>query len=190
MKKVGDLKKVVETHKAINDKAVITVEANCNKNVKDAIIDHDKSVKEAFEENLENFRKKNIKNVNINEKEGDINNTKKPKLSKAKIKDFKENKIIEAFEKDCKLFGELRVNCGLDITHKTCRKCDFESHSEYLLRMHKEKDHNIKQTFQNLVLGYEYDVNSHIEVLKPMEEPIDIINCRKCNYKCCSEGKL
>ena len=56
--------------------------------------------------------------------------------------------------------------------------------------MHKEKDHQIKQTFQNLVLGYESDLRDHIEVLKPMEESIDTIKCDECDHKTCSEGKL
>ena len=88
------------------------------------------------------------------------------------------------------MFGQMRVNCGLDVTFKTCRKCDFESHSEYLLRIHKERDHNLKQTFQNLVLGYESDLQSHIEVLKPMDEDININKFTECDCKTCSEGRI
>jgi hypothetical protein len=56
--------------------------------------------------------------------------------------------------------------------------------------MHKEKDHRIKQTFQNLVIGYEIDFQGHVEVLKPMDEPIDTLKCSKCEYKSCSDGKI
>ena len=35
----------------------------------------------------------------------------------SKIKEWKESRILEAFEKDCKMFGELRVNCGPDVSH-------------------------------------------------------------------------
>ena len=83
----------------------------------------------------------------------------------------------------------MRINCGLDVTFKNCKNCEFESHSEYLLHLRKEKP-SIKTTFQNLVLGYECDIKSHIEVLKPMDEPIDTIKCSECDYKTCSEGKL
>ena len=136
----------------------------------------------AQSENLE-------KNVKMNKMEN-VGKNKKAKLSKSKIKELKERKMIEAFETDCAIFGEMRTNCGLDVKFKICRKCDFETHSEYILRMHKERDHNIKQTFQNLLLGYECDLQSHIEVLKPMEEPIDTINCTECDFKSCSIGKI
>ena len=90
-------------------------------------------------------------NVNLDRIEIMGEPKKKAKLSKAKIKELKEKKMLEAFEKDCAIFGEMRINCGLKTKYKTCRKCDFETHSEYLLRMHKERDHNLKQTFQNPV---------------------------------------
>ena len=67
--------------------------------------------------------------------------------------------ILEGFEKDCKMFGDVR-------------------------------DHKIKQTFQNLVLGYECDFQGHVEVLKPMDEPIDTLKGSKCEYKSCSDGKI
>ena len=53
-----------------------------------------------------------------------------------------------------------------------------------------ERDHKIKQTFQNLVLGYECDFQGHVEVLKPMDEPIDTLKDSECEYKSCSDGKI
>ena len=201
VKEIADLKKVVEDQKMLNDKAIITADNKCNKSVKDAIDKHDKSVKEAFEKTIKQIRvdvkstaplsdELEENNVNINEGERMVDNKKKAKLSKSKIKELKEKRILETFKKDCAVFGEMRINCGLDVKYKTCRKCDFETHSEYLLRIHKERDHSIKQTFQNLILGYECDLQSHIEVLKPMEEPIDTFKCTECDLKLCSEGKI
>ena len=71
-----------------------------------------------------------------------------------------------------------------------CKKCDFVSHSEGLLRKHRNEDHKLKDSFQNLVLGYEIDLKKHIEVLQAMGEEIYIINCDECEFKASSEGKL
>ena len=51
-------------------------------------------------------------------------------------------------------------------------------------------DHKLKEAFQNLVLGYEIDLQTHIEVLQAMSEDIYTAKCDKCDYKACSEGKL
>ena len=159
----------------------------------------DKSIKQAIEKNIDQHRGNvkstappadNMEGNNKNRSETESICDNKKKLSKSKIKELKEKKMLEAFEKDCELFGEMRINCGLDMHYKTCRKCDFETHSEYLLRIHKERDHNLKQTFQNLQLGYDCDLKAHIEVLKPMEEPIDTSKCPECYLKFCSEGKV
>ena len=199
-KEKDHLKKEVDDQKTVNNQAITAAENKFKKLVKDEIQKHDKSVKESIEK-LKNQVRVDAKsnahqsdtvenNVNLDRIEIMGETKKKAKLSKAKIKELKEKKMLEAFEKDCAIFGEMRINCGLDTKYKTCRKCDFETHSEYLLRMHKERDHNLKQTFQNLVLGYECDIGSHLEVLKPMEEPIDTVKCAECDFKSCSEGKV
>ena len=98
--------------------------------------------------------------------------------------------VIKEFEKDSKIFFDLRMNCGLDVKSSKCRKCDYESHSEGLLRLHKERDHQIKQTFQNVVLGFKCDVRSHVVVLKSMDEPTDTLKCDSCEFKTCSFGEM
>ena len=35
-------------------------------------------------------------------------------------------------------------------------------------RKHRVEDHKLKETFQNMVLGYEIDLQKHIEVLQAM----------------------
>ena len=166
------------------DNAVHSVEDKCNKVVKEANEKHDKTVKLAVENALNQFRaeleNKTTPDTRVNDKnlkQKTFDTLKKPKISKAKIKELKEQRVIKGFEKDSETFCELRINCGLDVKSKKCKKCDFESHSEGLLRMHKEEDHKIKQTFVNLVLGFESDIQNHIEVLKAMDDEIDIIKC-------------
>ena len=41
-----------------------------------------------------------------------------------------------------------------------------------LLRRHKELDHNVKQTVQNLILRFECDLQKQIVVLHVMDEDI------------------
>jgi hypothetical protein len=47
----------------------------------------------------------------------------------------------------------------MDVGSQKCKKCDFVSHSEGLLRKHR---------FQNHVLGFEIDLQIHTEVPKAM----------------------
>ena len=199
MKAISDLNDKIECQQTVIDKALSERENRCVEVIKDKIEENTKNIVKIVEKSIKELRVElrtkventnSVKNVNMDQKENGSNNPKKTRLSKSKIKELKEAKSLEAFENDCKIFGELRSNCGLDVTFKTCRKCDFESHSEFLLRLHKERDHNIKQTFQNLVLGYEYDLQYHIEVLKPMDEPIETLKCSECDYITCTEGKI
>ena len=55
------------------------------------------------------------------------------------------------------------------------------SHSEGLLRKHR---------FQNHVLGFEIDLQKHIEVPKAMGDEVYTCECDICDYKASSEGKL
>ena len=93
-------------------------------------------------------------------------------------------------KRDCSKFLEVRTNCGLDTESQKCKKCDFVSHSEGLLRQHKIVDHKLKETFQNQVLGFEIDLKKHLEVLQAMGEETHTIKCNKCEFKACSEGIL
>jgi hypothetical protein len=58
---------------------------------------------------------------------------------------------------------------------------EFRKHQRNLKR-HEEKDHNIKQTIQNHVLGFECDLGKHIENgdLEAMDYEI---YDNKCDYK-------
>ena len=70
-------------------------------------------------------------------------------LSKAKRKELKEQKVLNCFKSDCEVFYKLKIDCGLDVHSQNCKKCDFETHSEGLVRLHKETEHQLKETFQN-----------------------------------------
>ena len=43
---------------------------------------------------------------------------------------------------------------------------------------------------QNLVLGFESNIQRHVEILKTIGDEIDTIDCSKCDFKTLSEGKL
>ena len=69
----------------------------------------------------------------------------------------------------------------MDVGSQKCKKCDFVSHSEGLLRKH---------SFQNHVLGFEIDLQEHIEVPKAMGDEVYTSKCDICHYIASSEGKL
>ena len=87
-------------------------------------------------------------------------------------------------------FLEIRIKCGLDVESQKCKKCDFVSHSEGLLRKHRVEYHKLNETFQNHFLGFEINIPKHIEVLKAMGDEVYTTKCDKCDYKVSSEGKL
>ena len=70
-------------------------------------------------------------------------------------------------------------------------KCEFKSHSEGLLRIHKLEDHQRKETFETIVDGFRNDIDDHVRTLEAMCEDDDVINkikCDKCKYRNNSEG--
>ena len=76
-----------------------------------------------------------------------LKNTKRKKITKDVIDEM----LIAAFEKDAEaMFTELE-DWGLDVYSQKCKKFDFETHSEGLLRQHKVKSHNIKESKQNII---------------------------------------
>ena len=140
-KEINIIKKKSLSDKADHDKAVKAVEDKCNKLVKDALAKQKVAEKEMIEtlkkykEELGNYSMfhNKMSNENPKENESPIQNQEhknKTKVSKAKLLEAKEEKVIKEFEKDSKIFFDLRMNCGLDVKSSKCRKCDYESHSE------------------------------------------------------------
>ena len=104
-------------------------------------------------------------------------------------KEDRENEVISEFEKDCNDIFESRKNCGLDLAEMKCKTCRFETHSEGILRKHKRTAHRIKETNQNIILGFKNDVFHHLKLLEALGE-LDKITCGVCNYKTNSKGEL
>ena len=114
--------------------------------------------------------------------------TSKPKPKKV-TKEDKENEIIAEFEMDNSEIFEARKNCGLDLTELKCKKCGFETHSEGMLRKHKRTVHQIKESNQNIILGFKNDAFHHVKLLEALGE-LNKIVCRSCDYKTNSKGEL
>ena len=62
-----------------------------------------------------------------------------------------------------------------------CKKCDFVSHSEELLRKHR---------FQNHFLGFEIDLQKHIKVPKDIGDEVYTSKCDIFDNKASVGGKL
>ena len=104
---------------------------------------------------------------------------------------IEEEKIILGFENDCNRILIIHQKFDLDDVH--CDKCQFKSHSQGLLRMHKQKKHNSNDTFVNIIEGFKNDIEDHVRTLEAMCEEDDVINrmkCDQCEYKNNSEGNL
>ena len=115
----------------------------------------------------------------------------KSKTKKKKItKDMIQQNIIEEFESDYRNILDDRINSGLDLKSKACKRCDYETFSEGKLRHHKAVDHNIKETKDNIIIGFNNDVNEHLEVIKAMGDNIYGLTCSKCEFKTHSKGLL
>ena len=70
-----------------------------------------------------------------------------------------------------------------------CEKCSFDTHSEGLIRKHRRTTHNIKETIQNIILGFKNDMFHHLVLLEALGE-LNKITCTSCNYKTNSKGEL
>ena len=128
---------------------------------------------------------------NPNSKEESVEkklNTKK--LTKVKGKSKKEvikENIIEGFENESKDILKMRENRGLDVLSQKCKKCDFETHSEGLLRLHKGSTHGNKETNQNIILGFELDLRTHLGVLEANGVDTHCCKCEICDFQTHSE---
>ena len=104
--------------------------------------------------------------------------TNKPEPKKL-TKEDREIEVISEFENDCNdIFGS-RKNCGLDLSEIKCKTCRFETHSEGLLRKHQRTAHRIKETNQNIILGFKNDMFYHLKLLEALGE-LNKITCAAC----------
>ena len=101
-----------------------------------------------------------------------------------------EERLIDAFENDVDVMFVDLENSGLDVFSQRCNKCEHKTHSEGHLRQHKVANHNSKETKQNIILGYEFDMQRHLKVLELMEEGLHKFKCEVCDFATHSEGKF
>ena len=111
---------------------------------------------------------------------------KKNKITKAVI----EERLINAFENDVDVMYQDFENSGLDVLSQRCNKCDHKTHSEGHLRQHKVANHKSKETKQNIIFGYVFDMQRHLKVLKLKEEGLQTFKCEECDFATHREGKL
>ena len=73
---------------------------------------------------------------------------------------------IRILEIDSANIYKLMKDCGLELTGYKCKKCAFESHSDGLLRKHKRTSHQLKESNQNMILGFKIDIGNFQNTVK------------------------
>ena len=113
-----------------------------------------------------------------------------PKTKRIKItKKMIEEKLISAYVRDAELM--IQENSELVSNNHSCKKCEFETHSDGMFRRHKVLIHDSgKETNQNIILGFEADVQRHYKVLESKGKNLENFKCEECDYKIYSSGKL
>jgi hypothetical protein len=112
-----------------------------------------------------------------------------PKTRKLKKED-KENLITEDFEGDCKDIFTVKTNCGLELSEHKYKKCEYETHSLGLLWNHNKTVHKLKETFQNILIGFENNMRAHLYLLETMEDPTNNFKCDQCAFTTHSKGEF
>ena len=118
--------------------------------------------------------------------------TVKPKPKRTKItKKVIEERLISAYVWDAELMLKDFDNSELVLNNQECKKCEFDTHSEGMLRRHKVLIHDSgKETNQNIIIGFEADVQRHYKVLESKGKSLENFKCEECDYKIYSSGKL
>ena len=101
-------------------------------------------------------------------------------------KEDKEKEVIAEFEKHSNDIFETGINFALKLDEIKCKKIDFETFSEGLIRMHKRSVHQLMESNLNVMLGLKSDITHHIRGLKAMDE-LNKIACLTCDF---SKGEL
>ena len=106
-------------------------------------------------------------------------------------KDMVEEKILKGYENDCKRI--LMIHNKFDLDDVNCNKCQFKSHSQGLLKIHKREKHGTNETFENVIEGIKNDIEDHVRTLEAMCEDDKVfyrMTCQKRDFKNNSEGNL
>ena len=121
-----------------------------------------------------------------------IETVEKPKPKRTKItKKVIEERLIAAYVFDAELMLEDLETSQIEGVTQTCKKCEFETHSEGIFKRHKVLIHDSgKETNQSIILGFEADVQRHYKVLEKKGKSLENFKCEECDYKIYSSGKL
>jgi DNA-directed RNA polymerase subunit M/transcription elongation factor TFIIS len=95
------------------------------------------------------------------------------------------------FDNECNRI--LVIHKKFDLDDVLCDKCKFKSHSQGLLKIHKQKKQTNNDTFEDVVEGFKNDIEDHIRTLEAMCEAAEVfykMKCDKCEYRNNSEGNL
>ena len=166
-KEIKNLRNESEIQKSVLQKVLNEVEIKCNKSVNDALEAHKKSVKESVDNSIDQLK------------------------TQAFPKDVIEENIIKGYQNDCETI--LLVHQKFELDDVVCNICEFKSHSQGLLSIHKHEKHKSNDTFETIVEGFKNDIENHIRTLEAMCEDDDVINgmkCDKCKFRNNSEGNL
>ena len=127
-----------------------------------------------------------INNSEANEQNYEDTVKENPKAKKKKItKQVIEERLIAAYLKDVDVMESDMKKSRLDVEIFKCKKCELKIHSEGLLRRRKVIVHDGNETKQNIILGFESDMQNYLKLLESMGEGVDKFKCKEC-----SEGKL
>ena len=122
-------------------------------------------------------------------KKGESKDELKPKRIKI-TKKMIEEKLIAAFVKDIETMQNETKNCYIVGNCYSCKKCEFETKSEGMFRRHKSFIHDSRETNQNIILGFESDVQMYAKILEEKGDSLDKFKCNDCEYAIYSNGKL
>jgi hypothetical protein len=75
-----------------------------------------------------------------------------------------EENIIKGYQNDCAKI--LVIHKKYDLDDVVCKKFEFKSHSEGLLRIHNHENHESNDTFETIEEGFKKDINDHIRTLE------------------------
>ena len=136
--------------------------------------------------------KTNPENQNPKTVEANIELIDKPKPKRTKItKKVIEDRLIAAYVWDAELMVKDFSNSELESMSQECKKCEFDTISEGMLKRHKVLIHDSnKETNQSIILGFEADVQRHCKVLEIKGQSLEHFKCEECDYKIYSSGKL
>ena len=98
--------------------------------------------------------------------------------------------LIDAYVEDAELMAKDLESSRLYIESKSCEKCEFTTKSDGMIRRHKIIKHGKQETEQNIMLGFESDMQQYRNILEIMRKDLRQFTCEKCDFVSHSKGKL